>query len=92
MVVDSSRQSDWCSVVREGPEHMQVTGHRAQKVQPQVAESHDGIAKKPKSLEGEDQNALVFFPFLDKKQVWTNNCKKKMVRINQKWRRRGLLE
>lgn len=52
VVVHSSGQSDRCSVVREGPEHMQVPGHRTQKVQPQVAESHNGIAKKAKRLEG----------------------------------------
>lgn len=52
VVVHSSRQSDWCSIVGEGPEHMQVPGHRTQKVQPQVTESNNGIAKKAKSLEG----------------------------------------
>lgn len=30
VVVHGSRQSNWGSIVREGPEHMQVPGHGAQ--------------------------------------------------------------
>lgn len=50
VVVHSSRQSDWRSIVRERPEHMKMPWRRAQKVQPQITESHNGIAKKAKSL------------------------------------------
>lgn len=72
VVVHGSRQRDRGSVVREGPEHMQVSGHRTQEVQAQVAQSHDGIAEEAKSLEGQDQNPLVFFPFLRQKKTVAN--------------------
>lgn len=45
-----SRQSDGGSIVRKGPDHMKVTGGRAQEVQSQVTEGHDGVAKKTESL------------------------------------------
>lgn len=64
VVVHGSRQRDWGGIVREGPEHVQVPGHGTQEVEPQVAESHDGVAEKAKSLEGEDEHTLVLLPFL----------------------------
>lgn len=64
VVVHGSRQRDGGGVVGEGPEHVQVAGHGAQQVEPQVTESHDGVTEEAEGLEGEDEDTLVLLPFL----------------------------
>lgn len=60
----SSWQSDWGGVVGEGPDHMQVAGHRAQEVQSQVTEGNNGIPQQTESLPCQDESALVLLPLL----------------------------
>lgn len=68
MVVHSSWQSDWGGVVGEGPDHMQVAGHRAQEVQSQVTEGNNGIPQQTESLPCQDESALVLLPLLLEKK------------------------
>lgn len=63
-MVHGSRQSDRGGIVGKGPDHVQVAGCWIQKVQSQVTEGHDSVAKQAESLPCQDEGALVLLSLL----------------------------
>lgn len=86
VVVHGSRQGHRSRIVREGPDHVQMPGHGAQKVQPQVTEGHDGVAKETQSLEGQDENTLVLLPLLEERESNLNQRVKNEVTNQERLR------